>query len=533
MEQNNRHTPAEPLRYQQLLIDRTLTQDISQELSLPDYQPEIKRLLRITATVQPPTRYIGGGNIEFSGNVDFNILYAGEDGALYCFPASTDYMLRTSSDADGSLAYLPDENMSCYALLNTDLVSCRVAGPRKLTARCRLHARTRVYGSRTPEEIWQGTLNGAPQRLREEIPAARVLCGMSEPTVLRDEILLDRPEEIDELRIISADATVLPEETVISTDRISCRGQTTVKLLLQRDASENGSPLPLPTTLIRKIPFSAEIPVQGLLSGSDAVVHGSCTELHLTMEDGKILCEAEMLLEAQAQQKEMLSYTTDLCVIGQHTTVETSTEPISRPIRCVNTNISQNETLQAKDTALPANARLIDIHGAIVPDSITVASEGTRCIINGTCRYSIIYSSEGELASRELELPFRCTTDLGSNTAFATDALRCDHAVRIVGCRARLDERDGRLNIDSELNVALRLWENGSFAPVSLVQLEKVCAKPTGSRIIYYPLPEETLWSVAKRYCSSVEQLAANNKLTSALRADDPASLHGVHAIVV
>lgn len=533
MEQNNRQNVSEPLRYQDQLIDRTLTQDISQELSLPDYQPEIKRLLRITATPQPPTRYIGGGNIEFSGNVDFNILYAGEDGALYCFPASADYTMRTSTDADGALAYLPDDNMTCYALLDTDMVSCRVAGPRKLTARCRMHAHIRAYGTAAPEEIWQGTLCGTPQRLREEMVASRVLCGTSEPILLRDEILPDRPEDTDTLRLISAEASVLPEEITTATDRITCRGQTALKLLLQRDATSEDDTPPLPTTILRKLPFSAEIPVSGLLSGGDAIVNGSCTELHLTLEDGKIACELEMLLEARTQHREMISYTRDLCIVGQHATVETTQERITRPLRSLSSNFSQNEIVQPKDSGIPQSATLIDVCGTPIPDSIALTTEGNRCVISGNCRYSIIYSNEGELASRELELPFRCTSDLGSTTQFSPDALCYDHSVRVVGCRARLDERDGRLSIDTELGIALRLWEVNSFSPVSLVHLEESCTKPTGSRTIYYPLPDETLWSVAKRYCSSVEQLALSNKLSGSLRADDPASLRGVHIMVI
>ncbi len=533
MEQNNRTSPAEPLRYQDQLIDRTLSQDISQEFSLPDYQPEIKRLLRITATVQPPTRYIGGGNIEFSGSVDFNILYAGEDGALYCFPAATDYTLRTSGDADGALAYLPDENMSCYALLESDMVSCRVTGPRKLTARCRIHARIRAYGSVFPEEIWQGTLCGTPQRLRNEMIANRVLCSSSEPILLRDEILLDRPEDTDTLRLISAEATVLPEEVITATDRITCRGQTTLKLLLQRDDTKEAETPSLPTTMLRKLPFHAEIPVQGLLSGGDAMVNGSCTELHLTLEDGKIACEIEMLLEAQTQHREMISYTADLCIVGQRAEVETTQEHVTRPIRSLSSNFSQNEMVQPKDSGIPVAATLIDICGTPMPDSITLTVEGNRCIVSGACRYSILYSHQGELASRELEFPFRCALELGGAAQFKESALHYDHIVRVVGCRARLDERDGRLSIDTELSVALRLWEDDTFSPVSVVRMEQPCSKPTGSRTIYYPLPDETLWSVAKRYCSSVEQLATNNKLTSSLRADDPASLRGVHIMVI
>ena len=279
-----RPNTTETLRYQDLLIDRTLAQDITQELSLPDYQPEIKRLLRVSATVQPPTRYIGGGNIEFSGNVDFNILYAGEDGALYCFPTSADYTLRTAADGENTLSYLPDENMTCYALIEPDLVNGRVAGPRKLTVRCRMRAHVRAWGGSSPEEIWTGKLCGTPQRLRTELTVARVLNGTGAPLQVSDEILLERASESDDTRIVTAEACVLPEEITTAADRVSCRGQLCLKLLLQRDVRESDAettePM-LPTVISRKIPFTADIPVEGLLPGGEAVVQGSCTELNL------------------------------------------------------------------------------------------------------------------------------------------------------------------------------------------------------------------------------------------------------------
>ncbi|MBQ7338761.1 MAG: hypothetical protein IJW40_09960 [Clostridia bacterium] len=531
-----RPNTTETLRYQDLLIDRTLAQDITQELSLPDYQPEIKRLLRVSATVQPPTRYIGGGNIEFSGNVDFNILYAGEDGALYCFPTSADYTLRTAADGENTLSYLPDENMTCYALIEPDLVNGRVAGPRKLTVRCRMRAHVRAWGGSSPEEIWTGKLCGTPQRLRTELTVARVLNGTGAPLQVSDEILLERASESDDTRIVTAEACVLPEEITTAADRVSCRGQLCLKLLLQRDVRESDAettePM-LPTVISRKIPFTADIPVEGLLPGGEAVVQGSCTELNLILEDGKILCEAELLLDARTQHRESLSYTADLCCIGQHTTVETSAEHACRPVRCINTNFSQNETLAAKETSLPTAARLADVHGTVLPDSIALTSEGSRCVVSGTCRYSLIYLSDGELASRELELPFRYTLDMGQTPAGGESAIAYDHSVRIVNCKARLDERDGRLNIDAELCLSLRLWENVTFYPVATVKVDAPCQTPVGSRTIYYPLPGETLWSVAKRYCSSVEQLSTKNHLPAAIRADDPASLGGAHIVVI
>lgn len=533
MEQSINQT--NPLQYQDLLLDSTLTQDMTKELSLPDYQPEIKRLLRITATVQPPTRYIGGGNIEFSGNVDFVILYSGDDGMLYSFPTSADYVLRTAADHDHALSYLPDDHMTCYAVIDSDMVNGRVAGPRKLTVRCRVRANVRAYGSCTPEEVWNGELCGTPQRLQQELSTARVLTGTSSPLTLRDEIIPDVAHPGEELRIISAYASVLPQEVTTTTDRVNCRGQLSLKLLLQQEIEpqSEGSAPPLPYVLQRNIPFSAEIPVTGLISDSEAIVQGSCTELSLVLEDGKILCEAELLLQAQTQHRELLQYTADLCCIGQHSRVTTTPLRSFQPIRCLHTGLSVHETLAAKDHALPPSCQPIDLCAAVIPDSVSAAAEGTRYLINGTVRYSLLYEADGEYALRELDLPFRCYADLNPTARQEMREPDAEYLLQITDAKARYDERDGKLHIDAEICLALRVWDCATFSPVSEVTVEQACAYPVGSRTIYYPMPDETLWTVAKRYCSSVEHLCDINHLTASGRADDANSLQGVRIIVI
>ena len=58
--------------YVQLPVcDKGVISEISGDFTLPDYQPEIKKLLRITANVLPASRYVGDRNAEFSGNVDY------------------------------------------------------------------------------------------------------------------------------------------------------------------------------------------------------------------------------------------------------------------------------------------------------------------------------------------------------------------------------------------------------------------------------------------------------------------------------
>ena len=76
------------------LCDRQIVTELSSDISLPDYQPEIKRLLHVCVNASPVDKYVGSGSAELSGSVDYSILYAGNDGELYCANQTQEYRLR-------------------------------------------------------------------------------------------------------------------------------------------------------------------------------------------------------------------------------------------------------------------------------------------------------------------------------------------------------------------------------------------------------------------------------------------------------
>ena len=109
---------------------------VSPEFILPDYQPEIKRLLRVRALPLPVDQYIGGSAAEFSGAVEFQALYAAEDGSLWCVTRREDYRLSCPFEADGGFDL--SDGIVCDVKTDVEGVSGRVLAPRKLTARCRV-----------------------------------------------------------------------------------------------------------------------------------------------------------------------------------------------------------------------------------------------------------------------------------------------------------------------------------------------------------------------------------------------------------
>ena len=142
--------------YVQLPVcDKGVISEISGDFTLPDYQPEIKKLLRITANVLPASRYVGDRNAEFSGNVDYYVVYAGADNQIYCAPLTTEYKVDIPLDnADASELM----NTTGYAVICSDNVSGRVTSPRKLSIKCRLRTRARVFGDASLDDSFGGVV---------------------------------------------------------------------------------------------------------------------------------------------------------------------------------------------------------------------------------------------------------------------------------------------------------------------------------------------------------------------------------------
>ena len=104
------------------MCDRSVIGEISGDFTLPDYQPEIKKLIRVSANILPATRYVGDRCAELSGNVDYYVIYTGSDNQIYCAPLTAEYKIEVPFDtAEESLL----ENTVGYAaIVAIKMLSC-------------------------------------------------------------------------------------------------------------------------------------------------------------------------------------------------------------------------------------------------------------------------------------------------------------------------------------------------------------------------------------------------------------------------
>ena len=506
------------LRVQALLCDKQEMSEATAEVSLPDYRPEVKRLVRVSATVTPPARYVGAANTELSGSVDFCILYTGNDGALYSTTHTSEYRIGIPVDLPSDA--LLGEGLICDADILPEPCNARVLAPRKLSIKCRLRARLRIYGNRLIEngDLISGI---AAEKLYGSCDTSELFSGVGEPLLLHDEIVCDTQSE--DVRVVCAEGQVFITEAVAGSGCINCRGEVALKLLCAHDSTGMS-----PSQMMRRIPFECAVTVDGCEVNCVASAFGTCTDVSVTVEDGRILCDLSLILQGRAQRDRTITYVRDAYALDSVSDGRTDFLSLPQARSCVCANFSLGQTLTTEEAGLRAGMTVVDAH--LIPLTAELVQEHGKDVLSGRCRVHLTLCDDaGEISSQETEIPYRYETD-AKETGLADSLIH----VSPISCRARADGE--RLGIDGEIAVSIMTRAQTKIQYLSACNVGDKCQKPTGECTVCFPAPTDTLWSVAKKYHKPLSHLMGINTLppqAQAAAADSKASLAGVNYLLV
>ncbi len=536
------------------LFDREITTDVSGDYSLPDYQPEIKRLLRIRTSVLPPVSPAGVGSVadggELTGALCYYVLYMGHDNALYCAPLPTEYRIALPEDAVRAAADV-GEPILCLCDAAAEPAAGRVTAPRRLNIRSKVNTRVMIRGEcpAGPEPLSELSADTPSEyeTLSSSCEVGRLLAGAGDVLRLQDDLIPTSSDK--EWRVVCAEGAVMVTEAAPAEGLVNCRGEVTVKLTLcPAEPLSDGLETPMDayepaavTVMQRKLPFAVAIPLTGVTPACMATARGFCSDLSVEVEEGHIHVDLGILCEVRAQKNEIVTYRKDMYSTRRGGTSRTVTCPAERAVRALNGNFTLSDSLSLTDAGIDPAARVLDVTATATPEGLICDPAKGRCVLTGICRAHLLLARDGELSGADMTLPFRYEFDdtslyrAGEGDAEAADTLHYDGGAEVITCRARMDGE--RVALDAELAVSLR-----TSRPAPMTVLSEVTftdsdgsehTRRRGEYVICFPAPTDTLWSVAKRYRAPVAALAAANNLPAGPAPDSPESLDGVGYLIV
>ncbi|MBE6696771.1 MAG: hypothetical protein E7587_10025 [Ruminococcaceae bacterium] len=492
------------------VCNKTVISDLSEDFTLPDYLPEIRRLLRITPHIQIPARYISSSLSEFSGNVNWSVLYVTSDGELACaelfspFEVSAEYDTDTKADLDGDFEAFDD--------IVPENVVGRVTAPRKLNIRCRLSHSIKAYGEmNTDADIYGNAEEDTIKRLVRSIHSCVLKRGIDDTVELEETIPL--PEGV---RAVSCDGSVIITDLMPSSDGINARGNVNLKLIISKDG--------VPSITERKIPFEATVPAELDGDGWKCRGYGKISDISLDRTENDAVCRIHLSVATEAQKEVPTQYTAD--IFSTACKCENLNEEILIPSSLVSGSFNFSHDGSAEIDGLPENAQVIDSQVIALPES--VALENDRYVLLGKCKYNTLYMSDGEYSARETEFPFRCELSSGEEKPVGFSANVC-----VNSCRVR---KEGE-NMAFSADMTASLTAFGEVPTVLVSEASFGDDDETEKSIkaaftVAYPSAEDTLWDLAKRYSIDPSDLAAENGIKQ-MPFDSKDSLADVKYLIV
>lgn len=474
-------------------LDTSFEQTAEKDLVLPDYCPDVFRILRCRVCPCIVSQSICGDKLSLETEVTLKVMYLSADSGrinLLEHKATVSKTLSLGGDLTAPV-------VSAVALPGS--VSCRVVSRRRVDIRGAFTVKVRVTAEERCRVITDA--QGAGIQLRK----ATVPCPVERLTASK------RLTVIEELELGGAKPPVgavlrtdcrteITEQRVIS-GKLMLKGEALIDLLYT-PADPDSSAV---ETMRFGLPFSQLTDIDGLDESfviTPELTVAGCDIIPQPDSPQTLECELVMLLGCTAVRYEEMSVVTDAFSTAYECSAVSSGSVLDGIAESISLDLSSQTTLSVPDGELEGLSFAACEAGGV---SVTEGESGGS-IISGSLRFIAIGLSEGAPVWLENEVPFEYTSERPVSRA----------ALEVRSCSYHL--ADGRsAELRAELTLTGSVPEGTALRPLAelSVDAEKPLARDGRIAVkLCQAEAGEELWELARHFGTSPEAIAAENGIS-------------------
>ncbi len=459
------------------------------EIILPDYCPNILRILQSTAHPVLHTAVRSGDRLNAEGSVEYQILYLSEDGTVQSIcqqaPFHSTTGMQCTDDCDFKVTVTPK---NCIA---------RALNSKKIHARCSLSVGIKINQTQT---LPIPDLPGECERKTCTKKAARHLCSAKKPLRISDEWEPDATKTI--FAVLQSNVQFRETEQKILTDKLIVKGDMTFDLLC---ADQFNTPFPVQKTL----PISQILDLPGIVPGVVCKTDFEPLSLSVTLRDDatdqpKILCyDVEVQVSADAYTMESVEWTEDVYSVAK--TVDCTRESVStETFTVIEESGAIRETVDVGTcTSLLWMEVNPELRGTYYrPEDDKVVCEGVW-----NCRI-LMTDGDGTPCCTQREIPFTLQTP----SMDCKNPVRNDTTLLLSDCSWNLTDAS-HVEVRGTYHwKGLIFGRERSDAVVSVTEKE-IRPKCADAVVLYYGCKGESAWDIAKEQGCPYAELIRSNRL--------------------
>ncbi len=481
------------------VLNKVSEQPVDIDFTLPDYCPDIEKILRCSITPKIYNRTLSGGQLRIDGTSVVSILYEdSEKGTIRAceqnLPFSSEFKLSGVNDD-----YIIDTSVKC------EYVNCRALSRRRLTIHGAFSLYVKVF---TKGEINLYSIDDIDniEFKTKEVTASELKCFSDKQFTAADEIQITGKPPVE--LIIDNDVKARITDYKIIPDKLMLNGELNVSVLYLSDI-ESGKPIRFDYI----VPFSEIVDCLGLDESTTPCVHLSVLSYELTLKSD-ILSENPLINFDARLSAFVLGYAPKTIKIAEDaystefcSEVEFSRVNVPVETKIISDTFMHKSTLSVSDCdiseILDFNTESAPVTASISDGKLLLSSKVNVSILALDSDKSPVYIERSADVCEEIELDDDYSDVLCS-------------AVNIISSSYRLGESE-TIETRCELKYNITLQKTSCIKMVSSINIDEnnKAQKKNSALTLYYANSGENIWDIAKLYKTKKDQIVSENLLTS------------------
>ncbi len=483
------------------ILRQNSEQPVDLDFSLPDYCPDIERILKCRMTRSITSRNISGNRLDVDGVSVVRIYYLdSKKQAVRCCehtsPFTCSFELKNTA---------PDAT-ACIRT-KTEYLNCRAVGPRRLD----IHGAFTVTAAvmhRGEQEYCTG-IQGDDIRQKKHTEQISVLRGLASQQFTVSEVLdIGQGKQTPE-NILRYELCFIRGECRAINDKLMLRGELQLRVLYVTDI-ETGMQDHMSFT----VPVSQVIDVPGITDSTENDIRvgilGSDVSLRSEYDEDSTLItlEARLCADVLAYENSSVSVIDDAYSTAYELQLGCRSIPARRLAGKLEMTPSVRGELSTGDDLI---TRVTDIWCDGI--SFITSAENGQLTIRGKlscCMLALDTEQIPFCAEKTIDFSFDAPVPEGTeNVSVSADIIVPAVSFRITG--------DNTAEIKADLRIDGCIYSDSQVRCITSVQgLEdrKREKDSTAALTLYYADEGEKLWDIARMYCTSVEAIRSENRLS-------------------
>lgn len=488
------------LSVSETVFEGSLEQPIDLDFSLPDYCPDIQRILKCRVYPKIYTRNISGDRLDVEGAAEVKIMYldAIKKSVRCCeqtIPFSSSFNMKTTP-----------QNAIIKTCAKPEYLNCRALSPRRLD----IHGAFSITATvvcKTDKEIADSIVGDNIQAKTINIPLSS-LSGLGQQLfTINDEIMLGSGKPPIE-SILRTDVTAITSDCKAVTNKFMLKGDINIKVLYLSD-------LDIGTTEVIDyvMPFSEIIDVDGVDDESTCDINVEIlnydirSKSDISEQNPSIDVEVKLSATVAAYKNDEVTVITDAYSTMYDLDMVFSQNNIENLSRQMRENCMAKTTVETGSDEI---IRVIDLWNEQC--SVHIAEEKGQLIAKGKVNVCI-------LALNNEELPFYIervadfTHPLGEGSL---SDITLTSKAQVVSISYRLSDSRS-IDLRAEIIIEVTSFTSKTIRTVTSASAdeEHIRKRDTKAALtLYFASEGESVWGIAKEYSVSCDAVMTENSLT-------------------